>query len=258
MKLQLDGARVVITAAASGIGLAIAKAYVDEGADVQICDIDDEALDTVRADYPRIGVTRCDVTDPDAVDDFLGAALERLGGLDVLVNNAGIAGPTARIEDVTPDEWHRCIATCLGSQYNCIRRSIPHLRLSRNASIVNLSSAAGRMGFALRTPYAAAKWGVVGLSKSLAVELGPDRIRVNAVLPGIVAGERQRLVLETKAQRRGVSFETIEEEAFAYASLKEYVTATQIADQILFMTSELGRTITGQAISICGDLKMLT
>ena len=257
MNLQLDGARVVVTAAASGIGLAIARAYACEGATVEICDVDDEALDALRTGEPGIGVARCDVTDREAVDAFIDAAVERLGGLDVLVNNAGIAGPTARIEDVTFDEWDRCIATCLGSQFNCIRRAVPHLRRSSNASIVNLSSAAGRMGFALRTPYAAAKWGVVGLSKSLAVELGPDRIRVNAILPGIVAGERQRRVLETKAQRRGMSFDAIEAEAFAHASLGEYVTPKQVADQVLFVTSELGRTITGQALSVCGDLKAL-
>lgn len=258
MNLQLNGARVVVTAAASGIGLAIARAYDAEGARVEVCDIDDDAFNALAACGSGIRATRCDVTDRAAVDDFLDAAVGRLGGLDVLVNNAGIAGPTARVEDIDPVDWDRCMAVCLGSQFNCIRRAVPHLRGSTNASIVNLSSAAGRMGFALRSPYAAAKWGVIGLSKSLAIELGPDRIRVNAILPGIVAGDRQRRVLEAKAQRRGVSFETIEAEAFAYASVAEYVTAEQIADQILFVTSERGRTITGQAISVCGDLKMLT
>lgn len=258
MNLQLDGAKVVVTAAASGIGLAIATAYAAEGATVEVCDVDADALEALGAAKPGLRTTRCDVTDPAAVDDFLNAAVGRLGGLDVLVNNAGIAGPTARVEDIDPVDWDRCLAVCLGSQFNCIRRAVPHLRRSANASIVNLSSAAGRMGFALRTPYAAAKWGVIGLSKSLAIELGPDGIRVNAVLPGIVAGDRQRRVLETKAQQRGVSFEAIETEAFAYASVKEYVTAAQIADQVLFITSERGRTITGQAISVCGDLKMLT
>ena len=113
------------------------------------------------------------------------------------------------------------------------------------------------MGFARRTPYAAAKWGVIGLTKSLAIELGPDRIRVNAILPGLVAGDRQRRVLEAKAQRLGASFAETEARAFSYTSIRDYVTPEQIADQILFLASERGRTISGQAISVCGDTQML-
>ena len=131
------------------------------------------------------------------------------------------------------------------------------MRKSRNASIINLSSAAGRFGFPLRSPYAAAKWAVIGFTKSLSRELGQDGIRVNAILPGIVAGDRQRRVLEAKAQQKGVPFEEMEQAALANASLKEYVTAQQLADQIVFLCSSRGRTISGQAISIDGDLQML-
>jgi len=257
MDLGLDSTTVIITAGGAGIGLAIAKAFVAEGARVEICDIDTAALDTVRQSLPNVGVTCCDVTDRTAVGAFIDDAVKRLGGLDVLVNNAGIAGPTAPVEDIAPADWDRCIDVCLTGQYNCIRCAVPYLRGSDNASIVNLSSVAGRLGFAMRSPYAAAKWAVVGLSKSLAIELGPDGIRVNAILPGIVAGERQRQVMEAKAQAKNATFDAIEAEAFSYTSIKDYVTAEQLADHILYITSTRGRTVSGQAISICGDVGML-
>ena len=185
-------------------------------------------------------------------------ALTGLGGLDVLVNNAGIAGPTGQVEEINPEDWDRCLEVCITSQFNCARLAVPHLRASANASIVNLSSAAGKLGFALRSPYAAAKWAVIGFTKSLAIELGEAGVRVNAILPGIVAGDRQRRVLEAKAQQRGVSFSEMERIAFSYTSLKEYVTPQQIADQIVFLASPRARTITGQAIAVDGDTKMLS
>ena len=137
------------------------------------------------------------------------------------------------------------------------RAAVPHLRKSKNASIANLSSLAGRVGFALRSPYAAAKWGVIGFTKSLSIELGPDKIRANAILPGLVAGERQERVLNAKAQRLGMSFAETEARAFSYTSIKDYVTPQQIADQIVFLASQRGATISGQAISVCGDTQML-
>ena len=138
-----------------------------------------------------------------------------------------------------------------------IKNCIPNLRLSENASIVNLSSAAGKMGFGLRSPYAASKWGVIGLTKSLAIELGDDKVRVNAILPGLVNGERQKNVLMAKAQRLGKSFSEIEKEAFSFTSIKSYVTAEDIANQIMFLASPLGARISGQSIAIDGDTKML-
>ena len=184
-------------------------------------------------------------------------AIATLGGLDVLVNNAGIAGPTGPVEEIHPEDWDRCIEVCLTSQFNCARLAIPHLRKSGNASIVNLSSAAGKYGFGFRSPYAAAKWGVIGFTKSLAIELGEAGIRVNAILPGLVAGDRQRRVLEAKAQQRGIGFTEMERIAFSYTSIKDYVTPRQLADQILFLCSQRGATISGQAISVDGDTRML-
>ena len=257
MDLGLAGHRVIVTAGAAGIGREIVAAFLEEGARVAACDVDAEAVARLRAEAPDVIAEVCDVSDPEALRGFVERAAEAMGGIDTLVNNAGIAGPTARVEDVSDAEWERCLAVNLTGQFNAVRVAAPHLRLSANPSIACLSSAAGKLGFALRTPYAAAKWGVIGLAKSLAVEFGPDRIRVNAILPGLVAGDRQRRVMEAKAERRGVTFEQVETEAFAYTSIRDYVTPRQIADQIVFLASARSRTITGQAISVCGDTKML-
>jgi NAD(P)-dependent dehydrogenase (short-subunit alcohol dehydrogenase family) len=257
MDLDIKGLRVLVTAGAGGIGLAIVRAFAREGARVHTCDVDEMALSALATSDSAITATACDVSDRSAVQRLFADAVAKLGGIDVLVNNAGVAGPTAKVEEMNPEDWDRCLEICLTGQFNCTRLAVPHLRNSKNASIVNISSAAGRVGFAMRTPYAAAKWGVIGLTKSLSIELGPDNIRVNAILPGLVAGDRQRRVLEAKAQQRGISFAQMERTAFSYTSIKDYVTPEQIADQILFICSPRGRTISGQAISICGDTQML-
>ena len=258
MDLAIAGLRVLVTAGASGIGLEIARAFVDEGARVHVSDIDRAALDGLAASDPDLTHSTGDVADRADVARFFEEALQALGGLDVLVNNAGIAGPTGRVEEISPEDWDRCLEVCLTGQFNCARLAVPHLKQSRNASIVNLSSAAGRFGFPLRTPYAAAKWAVIGFTKSLSRELGEFGIRVNAILPGIVAGDRQRRVLEAKAQQRGVSYAEMERSAFANASIKDYVTPQQLADHILLLCSPRGRTISGQAIAIDGDLQSLS
>lgn len=254
MDLQLKGHRVIVTAGANGIGRTIVEAFLAEGARVATCDIDEAGLERLPSGVSHHCV---DIADTQALANFVDAATTSLGGLDCLVNNAGIAGPTARIEDIDLAAWEQCMNICLTSQFVACARAVPHLRKSANASIANLSSAAGRMGFRLRTPYSAAKWGVIGLTKSLAVEFGPDDIRVNAILPGLVSGDRQRRVLEAKAQSQGRSVAEIEAEALSFASIQHYVTPQQIADQILYLASTRGNTVSGQAISICGDLKML-
>lgn len=258
MNLDIQGLRVLVTAGANGIGREIARSFINEGAKVHVCDVDDAALAALKESDPQITSSKCDVADRDQVADLFKTAIGILGGLDALVNNAGIAGPTGKLEDLNPEDWDRCLAVCLTSQFNCARLAIPYLRQSKNASIANLSSAAGKFGFGMRTPYAAAKWGVIGLTKSMSIELGPVGVRVNAVLPGLVAGDRQRRVLEAKAQQRGISFKEMEERAFSFTSIKDYVTPQQIADQIVFMASPRGRTISGQAVSIDGDTQMLS
>jgi NAD(P)-dependent dehydrogenase (short-subunit alcohol dehydrogenase family) len=257
MNMELKGQKIIVTAGAGGIGLEIARAFVREGAHVVVCDVDRDALNALSASDPALKAHYCDVADRAQVEKFFDTAVKELGGLDCLVNNAGIAGPTGRVEAINPDDWERCIAVCLTSQFNCARLAVQHLRKSTNPSIVNLSSAAGKFGFAMRTPYAAAKWGVIGFTKSLAIELGEDKIRVNAILPGLVAGDRQRRVLEARAQQRGMSFKETEAAAFSFTSIKDYVTPQQIADQIVFIASPRGKTISGQALSVDGDTRML-
>lgn len=254
MNLGLNGARVLVTAGASGIGRVVVDAFLAEGAKVATCDINGEALATLPA---QVLTRRLDVSDTDALGAFVDEAVEGLGGLDCLVNNAGIAGPTAPVEDIDLTAWHQTLDAVLTSQFVTVGRAVSALRKSKNPSIANLSSLAGRLGFALRTPYAAAKWGVIGLTKSLSIELGADRIRVNAILPGLVSGDRQKRVLESRAQRRGVDFAQIEEEAFRYTSIKEYVPPEAVASQILYLASSQGRFVSGQCLSICGDTRML-
>ena len=257
MDLGIDGLRVMVTAGAAGIGLQIARAFHAERARVHVCDVDEQALAALHDRDPALSWTRCDVSDRADVDRLFDEGIRHLGGLDCLVNNAGIAGPTGRIDEIDPADWDRCIAIDLTGQFNCLRLAVPHLRRSTNASIVNVSSLAGRHGFPLRTPYAAAKWGVIGLTRSLAMELGADGIRVNALLPGIVAGDRQQRVLEAKAKARGINFAEMEKLAFSYTSIREYVTPQQLADLVVFVASPRARTVSGQSLSVCGDTNML-
>ena len=258
MDLGIKGLRVLVTAGANGIGLAIARAFVREGAKVHVCDVDAAALSALKASDPILTHSVCDVSDRAQVAKLFDEAITVLGGLDCLVNNAGIAGPTGKVEEINPEDWDRCIAIDLTGQFNCARLAVPHLKQSKNASIMNVSSQAGKHGFPMRAPYAAAKWGVIGFTKSIAIELGPQKIRVNALLPGIVAGDRQRRVLEAKSQVRGVSFKEMEAIAFSYTSIKDYVTPEQLADLVVFTASPRAATISGQSLSVCGDTNMLS
>jgi len=257
MDLSINGLRVLVTAGANGIGLSIARAFEKEGAKVHICDVDDKALSELAASNPSITSTRTDVSDRRQVSRLFDEALDRLGGLDALINNAGISGPTGNVDVIEPDDWDRTIAINITGQFNCARLAVPHLRESNNASIVNLSSIAGRLGMARRSPYCASKWAVIGFTKSLSAELGPAGIRVNSVLPGLVEGDRLRRVIDANAKTRGITPAEAEAEFVSYVSMKTMVTPQQIADAILFLCSPRGRTIAGQAISICGDVQML-
>jgi NAD(P)-dependent dehydrogenase (short-subunit alcohol dehydrogenase family) len=257
MDLGISGLRVIVTAGAGGIGLETARAFVRDGAKVHICDVDQAALAAVKTSDPMLTQSVCDVSDRAQVAALFADALRVLGGLDCLVNNAGIAGPTGRVEEINPEDWDRCLAIDITGQFNCTRLAVPHLKASGNASIINLSSQAGKHGFPLRSPYAAAKWAVVGFTKSVAQELGAFGIRVNCIQPGLVAGDRIRRVIEAKAQQNGRSFQEQEAHMMQFQSIKSYVSPQQIADMIVFLASERARTVSGQAVSVCADTNML-
>jgi NAD(P)-dependent dehydrogenase (short-subunit alcohol dehydrogenase family) len=257
MDLGIKDLRVLVTAGAGGIGLEISRAFVREGAKVHICDVDTAALAAARKSDPQLTQSVCDVSDRAQVARLFDDALKALGGLDCLVNNAGIAGPTGKVEEINPEDWDRCLAVDITGQFNCVRLAVPHLKQSKNPSIMNLSSQAGKHGFPLRSAYAAAKWGVIGFTKSVAIELGGFGIRVNALLPGLVAGDRIRRVIEDKAQQAGISFKEQEAALFRNVSIKDYVTPQQLADMVVYTASPRARTISGQAISVCGDTNML-
>ena len=249
LPIKLPGLRVVITGAAGGIGRAMADSFACCGARVFISDIDAAAI---KASGHAGAVA--DSGSVAALESFMDQAIEALGGIDVLVNNAGIAGPTKRIEDIAPEEVERTLRTNLDGQFHCARRAIPELRKSLQASIINVSSAAGKYGLALRSPYSASKWGVIGLTKTLALELGPEGIRVNALLPGFVDGKRARGVMQAKAQALGVTEDAQISAALNGTSLRCMVSEQDIANMALYLASPFGATISGQSISIDGDL----
>lgn len=256
-ELRADGKRVLVTAGASGIGRAVAEALHEAGARVHVCDIDEGVLTACREALPGAGTTLADVSDEGAVDRLFGEIADSLGGLDVLVNNAGIAGPTGAIEDIDPAEWRRCIDIDLTGQFLCARRAVPMLKQAGSGAIVNMASVAGRLGYAFRTPYAAAKWGIVGLTQSLAKELGPHGITVNAILPGIVAGPRMEKVIAARADQVGVPYAEMEKEYLGRISLRRMVTARDVADMVLYLVSPLGRNVSGQSISVDGNVESL-
>ena len=182
---------------------------------------------------------------------------QHLGGLDCLVNNAGIAGPTGKVEDIPIEEWERCIDVDMNGMFYCTRLAMPLIKAAGGGSIINLSSAAGRLAFPFRTPYSAAKWGVVGYTKSLSMEAGPDNVRVNAIQPGVVEGERINRVIEAKAKALGISFEEQKKISLERVSMHRMVSPYDIANMALYLASDVGRNITGQAISVCAGVEML-
>jgi len=257
MDIGLNGKRVVVTAGAQGIGLAITEAFVTAGAEVHICDVNDDFLASAKVSFPSVSQSRTDVSNEAQVDAMFAELSARWGALDVLVNNAGIAGPTAAVEDTELGDWEQTIAVNLTGPFLCTRRAVPLLKSAGGGSIVNLSSIAGRLGFPLRTPYSASKYGVIGLTETWAMELGPSHIRVNAILPGIVAGERQERVIAAKAASYGIDQEDMRQRLLSKVSLRSMVTAQDIANQIIFICSPAGAAISGQSLSVCGNVEHL-
>ena len=252
METSANGLRVLVTAGGAGIGRVIARSFADHGARVHVCDVDEKALRQANLPY-----TVADVAKLADVDRLFSDVERKLGGLDVLVNNAGIAGPTARVEDIRPEDWDRCIAVDLNGMFYCTRKAMPMIKAAGGGSIINLSSAAGQLAFPMRTPYSAAKWAVVGFTQSLAAEAGPEKVRVNCIQPGVVEGERIERVIEAKAKGLGVDKEEVRRRLLEGVSMHTTVTAQDIANMALFLASDAGKHISGQALSVCGGARYL-
>ncbi len=249
------GKRVIVTAGAAGIGLSIARAFHAEGAKVWICDVAEAPLAAAANELPGLGTMLCDVADAAQVDAFVAAAVGAMGGLDIVINNAGIAGPAAAVEAISPADWARTMAVNVNGQFHVAHATVPHLKANGWGSMICMASVAGKYAFPLRTPYAASKAAVISLARSLSVELGPHKIRVNAIAPGVVAGDRIRRVFTDRAATRGITYEEMEAIALRAVSLKTAVEPEEIAALILFLCAPTGRAITGQVHSICGGLE---
>lgn len=257
MTESLKGARVLVTAGAQGIGLAIARRFLGLGADVHICDVDEGALKAAQESLPALSVSRTDVSDETQVLAMFEALGARWGALDVLVNNAGVSGPTSRLEDTTLDAWRNTLDVNLTGTFLCARSAVPLLRAAGGGAIVNISSVAGRLGFSLRSPYSASKFGLAGLTQTWAMELGPSNIRVNSVLPGVVSGDRVERIIAARAEAGGVSNDAMREQLVEKVSLRRMTRPEDVANQVVFLCSEQGAMISGQSISVCGNVEYL-
>ena len=245
--------RVLVTAGASGIGLAVAEAFASDGARVHVGDVDADALRRTTAASEGISGSVCDVSDPDAVRRMFADVGEALGGLDVLVNNAGIAGPTQPTEDL--QAWQAVLAVNLTGTLLVTQRAIPLLEQSDRASIIVMSSIAGRFGYPDRIAYSTTKWGLVGFTKTLSLELGPHGITANTIHPGAVRGPRIERVMQGRAEISGRTAEEETERALANQAIGEFVDPADIAALTVFLAGPHGRTISGQAFPIDGDSK---
>jgi NAD(P)-dependent dehydrogenase (short-subunit alcohol dehydrogenase family) len=245
--------RVLITAGAAGIGREFARAFARNGAKVFVCDVDDKALAAIAKEIPGIIAKRCDMAIRVEIERMVPEAIAALGGLDVLINNAGIAGLTLPIDQMPPDDWDKVVAINLTAMFDVSRLAIPHLKESKAGCVINMSSIAGRFGFANRSPYAATKWGVIGFTKTLAMELGKWGIRANAIAPGAVEGDRIVRVFQGRAQISGKSMDQVKADAMAVQSIKAMIDPKDIAALALFLASDAAKSISGQVIPIDND-----
>ena len=245
--------RVLVSAGASGIGASIAERFRADGAKVSICDRDEAAVRIATQNDPALHSVVGDVADAGDTERWVEEVVDRWGGVDVLVNNAGIAGPTALVEDIDPGAWRDCLAVTIDSHFFLARLVVPHLKKQRSGAIVAISSTAGLYGYGLRTPYAAAKWAVIGFTKSLAIELGPFGVRANVVAPGSVEGPRMGQVIEAEAAKRGVSADVVQREYVESQSIQRFVKPSEIADMCAFLASSGASMVNGQVIAVDGN-----
>jgi len=247
--------RVLVTAGASGIGREIARSFAAAGAKVFVVDINEPGLAALAQECPGIQTGTCDMSSRADIERMVPEAITALGGLDVLVNNAGISGPTAPVEAFDPDAWEKVMQINLNGTFNVTRLAIPFLKQSPAGSIIVMSSVAGRFGYPNRSAYSVSKWGLIGLTKTLSRELGDFGIRVNAILPGAVAGARIESVLEGRAKASGRTPDEERQDAMSIQSLQRFVDPRDIAAMALFLASDAGKSISGQTLNIDNDLQ---
>ncbi len=251
---------VIVTGGGYGIGKAIALAFGREGAHVVLAARSEEKMRAVAHALEDLGtrplVCPTDVSSEEDVRAMVAAALARYDHVDVLVNNSGIAGPTGIARDITAKDWNETLAINLSGAFYCAKHVSASMIARGRGNIVNISSVAGRIGYALRTPYAASKWGMIGLSHSLAAELGPHGIRVNAVLPGSTDGDRLNRVIAARAASEGKTFDEARDWYVKDTPMKRMVSEDEVAEAVLFLASDAASGMTGQAVSVCGGFVM--
>ncbi len=252
MHIDLSGKRVLVTAGASGIGRSIAEAFLSAGARVHVCDIAPAMLEAVEAANPGIGVTRADVSSVPDVARLFDDVSRELGGLDVLVNNAGIGGPTSKVQGIAPEDWDRVLSVNVNGMFYVTRLAVPLLIAAGGGVILNLSSIAGRLPNPLRLPYATSKAAILGFTQTLALELGPEDIRVNAILPGVVTGDRHRGNAERRAKLEGRPVEELEAATLANTALGRFIDPSEVAQLAVFLASDAAINISGQSMGVCG------
>ena len=255
MSNGIDGKRVIVTAGGSGIGRAIVDRFVAAGAHVHTCDVQQEFLDDAIASNDRVSGSLADVGEPKDVENMVAAAVEAMGGVDVLVNNAGIGGPRAALEDISYADWDRTIGVNLNGMFYCIKQVVPLMKAQGSGCIINISTGSTRTGLPGRLPYVASKEGVNGITGTLARELGPFNIRCNSILPGAVEGPRGERVLAAVAEKKGVSVEEAKAESLRYISMRTTVAPSEIGDTACFLASDAARHVSGQFIGVCGNLE---
>ncbi len=256
MPLSLQNKKIIISAGASGIGWATAKVCLSKGAIVYLCDIDIKSLKKIQKhplNNKKLFSFECDASDENEVSDFFNRINKKTNRIDALINNVGIAGPTGTIERLSSDDWEKTLKINVISHFYFTKLAIPMLKKNKGGSITNISSGAGIMGFPLRSPYAASKWAVVGVTKTLAMELGKYKIRVNAVCPGTIRGNRMVRVIRDKAKFLKVSKKKIEKDFVSMASMNCWIYEEDIGNICSFLISKEGERISGQVIPVDGN-----